>query len=145
MDLENKLHKIAVSSFIVKNGKLLILKRDESEEFLPGYWEVPGGSVEVGENIAEAVVREAKEEAGIDVIAGRLFAHFEFLDRHNQSKVNMNFLCTQNNTAQEVNPEAGEMNKAAWVEMDELEKYKMTPNMMDACKKALEEVKHHGV
>jgi 8-oxo-dGTP pyrophosphatase MutT (NUDIX family) len=62
-----QLFKIAVSAFIVKNNKLLILKRADDEAFLPGTWEVPGGGIDEGESIEEGVMRETMEEAGIHV------------------------------------------------------------------------------
>lgn len=64
-----QLFKIAVSAFIVKDHRLLILKRADDEAFLPGVWEVPGGGVDEGETIQEGVIRETMEEAGLSVIS----------------------------------------------------------------------------
>jgi len=47
---------------IIDNGKILLTKREDFE-----VWCLPGGSVEEGESVAEAGVREAKEETGLDV------------------------------------------------------------------------------
>ena len=55
---------------VVENneGKLLVLKRNERDtKFYPGYWNFPGGKVEEGEGLLEAVKRETKEEANLDV------------------------------------------------------------------------------
>ena len=53
---------LAVIVAIIDNGKILLTKREDFE-----VWCLPGGSVEDGESVAEAGVREAKEETGIDV------------------------------------------------------------------------------
>jgi len=71
-----QLFKLAVSAFIVQNGKILILKRRDDEAFLPGTWEVPGGGVDENETVEQAVIRETKEEAGMDIIPQKLFGLF---------------------------------------------------------------------
>lgn len=47
---------------------LLVLRRNPPEA---GRWSVPGGRVEPGETIARAVVREVREETGLDVVTVR--------------------------------------------------------------------------
>lgn len=49
------------------DGKYLITQRRLDKEWAPGHWEIPGGGVRAGESSKEAVVREIKEETGIDV------------------------------------------------------------------------------
>lgn len=49
------------------DGKFLITRRKMDKEWAPGWWEVPGGGVRAGETAEEAVIRELKEETGIDV------------------------------------------------------------------------------
>lgn len=55
---------------VVEDGRILLMRRrKEGEE----YYVVPGGGIEPGETLAEAAVREAKEETGLDVsLAGKL-------------------------------------------------------------------------
>jgi 8-oxo-dGTP diphosphatase len=45
-------------------NEILLLLRKKSPEL--GYWTIPGGSVEFGENIEDAIIREVKEELGVD-------------------------------------------------------------------------------
>lgn len=133
-----QLFKVAVSAFIVKDGKLLILKRRDDEEFLPGVWEVPGGGVDEGETVPDAVIRETKEEAGIDIMVKQLFSYFEYLDGFGQKTVNLNFMGVMNNPSQKPDVSLGEMEKFAWVGLDELKDYKLTSDtMLEACKEAL--------
>ena len=58
---------ILVGGIIASKGKVLLLKRVMSKRFLPGFYDLPGGKVELGEDPNLAIVREAKEETGIDV------------------------------------------------------------------------------
>lgn len=53
---------LAVIVAIIDNGKILLTKREDFE-----VWCLPGGGVEDGESVAEAGLREAKEETGVDV------------------------------------------------------------------------------
>jgi len=47
------------------NGKYLLLRRSGGSRVNPGKWDFPGGKIEIGENIDEALEREVKEETGI--------------------------------------------------------------------------------
>jgi len=52
---------------VIDDGKVLLTKREDFE-----VWCLPGGGVEDGESLAEAAIREAKEETGVDVELTRL-------------------------------------------------------------------------
>ena len=54
---------IAVDGILIKDGKILLNKR-KNEPF-KGKWALPGGFVEYGEKVEDAVLREFKEEVGI--------------------------------------------------------------------------------
>ena len=49
------------------DGRYLITRRRMDKEWAAGWWEVPGGGVNAGEESKDAIVREIKEETGIDV------------------------------------------------------------------------------
>lgn len=60
------------------DGRFLITKRAMNKEWAPGWWEVPGGGVQVGEDSADAILREIQEETGLDVSkaeGGLLFSY----------------------------------------------------------------------
>jgi len=60
-----KTPRVAVDSLIVKGNKIVLIRR-EIEPF-KGMLDFPGGMLEYGETVENAVVREAKEETGLDV------------------------------------------------------------------------------
>ena len=60
------------------DGRVLITKRAMDKEWAPGWGEVPGGGVQAGEDSADAVLREVREETGLDVSraeGGLLFSY----------------------------------------------------------------------
>ncbi len=136
---DTQMFKIAVSAYIVNNNKILLLKRSDNEAFLPGKWEVPGGGIDVGESIEQGVMREVKEEAGIDVTVKDLFGYFEFVDGKGVQTVNLNFLCVMDDGYGDVDVALGEMQEAQWVESEDFDEVDFTSqNMADACRRALE-------
>jgi mutator protein MutT len=58
--------KIALA-LIWRDGQILLSKRLTTADHLPDIWEFPGGKVEADESPAEAAVREAREEIGLEV------------------------------------------------------------------------------
>lgn len=60
------------------DGRYLITKRAMTKSWAPGHWEVSGGGVQAGETSLEGVLREVKEETGLDVSGfegGYLFSY----------------------------------------------------------------------
>jgi len=54
--------------FLCEGGAILLVKQNYGQ----GYWSLPGGEMEQGESIEQAVIREVKEETGMDICLGRL-------------------------------------------------------------------------
>lgn len=69
--------KLDTRAAIFKDGKVLLVK-----ETLTDTWSMPGGWVDVDQTIASNTIKEAKEEAGLDVVADRLVALLD-RNRHN--------------------------------------------------------------
>ncbi len=57
----------AAKAFIIKDGKLLILKRRPNDPQRPGAWDIPGGRLELGEDPFEGLKREAREEINCEI------------------------------------------------------------------------------
>lgn len=63
---------------VVENDQLLLIRRGRGPA--QGQWSVPGGRVERGETLAEAVVRELAEETGVVGVCGELLGWVERID-----------------------------------------------------------------
>lgn len=72
--------KITACAFLYKDGKLFIAKRVETKKFLPGKFELPGGHIEYGEDIADGLKREFREEFGVEIVVGGVFYAFTYMN-----------------------------------------------------------------
>ncbi|ENN96383.1 NUDIX hydrolase [Methanocaldococcus villosus KIN24-T80] len=70
---------IAVDGIVVKDNKILLIKR-KNDPF-KGYYALPGGFVECGETVENAIIREVREETGLEVEVKRLFGVYSSPNR----------------------------------------------------------------
>ena len=59
--------------FLFDNLDILLLKRSQTDEWMPGKWCLPGGKVDSGETPLQAVIRETKEETNLIISSPILF------------------------------------------------------------------------
>ena len=73
---------LVVAAILARGGSVLLTRRPPGKH-LAGLWEFPGGKVEEWETPEEALVREIREEVGLDVSALRPwgFVHHDYPDR----------------------------------------------------------------
>lgn len=67
--------KNRVRAIVIKDGLLLTIKRIKNNNT---YWVFPGGGIDDGENHQQALIRECKEELGVDVFVGNFFLEHIF-------------------------------------------------------------------
>jgi nucleoside triphosphatase len=67
-DGKNMRMRVTVSGLIYNpEGEILLCKMPENRGAYPGQWAIPGGGIDEGEMMRETLVREIKEEVGLDV------------------------------------------------------------------------------
>jgi ADP-ribose pyrophosphatase YjhB (NUDIX family) len=81
---------LAVSAAIVRDGKVLIVRRARPPAH--GLYTLPGGGVEAGETLREAVIREVREETGLTVEPVALAGHREVIARDAAGRVERHFV-----------------------------------------------------
>jgi 8-oxo-dGTP diphosphatase len=72
---------VAVGILMKPNGDVLLGQRPEGKPYA-GYWEFPGGKVDPGETILEALKREFMEELGIEVLSAEEWCGVEHVYEH---------------------------------------------------------------
>ena len=71
--------QVGVGGVVVADGRVLLIRRGKAP--LLGRWSIPGGTVESGETLEQALVREMAEETGLDVVPVQLLTVFDRIDR----------------------------------------------------------------
>ena len=90
---------LAVNVAVIHEGKILLTQREDFET-----WILPSGGVEDGESIAQAAIRETKEETGLDVELTRLVGIYSRLSNMAQFHAvlfSANLLEEKSNVSQE--------------------------------------------
>jgi len=107
--------KVSVNCIIVKNNKLLLVQQNRPEK-AKGKWSIPGGKVNKGETFKEAIIRETKEETGLDVIR---LKHLNIKQEKSYQTIKHIFKVE---TKGVVNFPKDELMDAKWFNLDEIKK-----------------------
>ncbi|HWN51044.1 MAG TPA: NUDIX hydrolase [Xanthobacteraceae bacterium] len=81
---------LAVSAAIIRDGKVLIVRRARPPA--GGLYTLPGGGVEVGETLIEAVVREVREETALAIEPVALAGYREAITRDGDGRIERHFV-----------------------------------------------------
>ncbi len=118
---------VSVCGFLTDDSnRLLIAKRADSETFMPGSWELIGGGVEYGENPADALKREFKEEFLIQVEIARPYFTFSYLQNENKEvmhEVEIDFFVKQTAPNQPIMLDKNTHSEYKWIAENEVENY----------------------
>jgi 8-oxo-dGTP diphosphatase len=120
---EKPLLLVAACALVDSDGRVLLARRPEGKK-MAGLWEFPGGKLHPGETPEAALIRELREELGIEV-AGNCLAAFAFAS-HAYDTFHLLmplYLCRRWRGA----PRAREGQTLAWVRPDKLAEYPMPP------------------
>ena len=111
---------LAVSAAILRHGKVLIVRRARKPAL--GVYTLPGGVVEAGETLEEAVRREVREETALDIEPVTLAGHREVIIRDAQGRTERHFviLCFASRWLAGEPQLNDELDEARWIEPGDL-------------------------
>jgi len=126
---------VAVHLFLLKDNQILLLKRYNTG-YEDGNYSVIAGHIDGGEDVFNAMIREAKEEAGIDIESDNLeivqVMHRKKID---EERIDYFFICENWNGSIEI-MEPDKCEELIWVEIDSLPK-----NTIDYIRAAIDNYK----
>lgn len=121
---------------IFEGDSVLLVERAGNP--LRGYWSLPGGVVEVGEKLEEAVKREILEETGLVIEPTAMFEIFERIMRDVEGRpeyhyVLVDYVCrVQSGTLQP----ATDVSRAEWVTEQRLSDFRLTEGTLEVIERA---------
>jgi 8-oxo-dGTP diphosphatase len=122
---------VAVGAIVIDKGSILLVKRNT--EPARGQWSLPGGRVELGETLREALVREVREETGIDVDVDGLIGTAERVVRDDDGDIAyhyviLDYVCAPRATEVKAGDDAAE---ARWVPVGEMADLHLTAGLLE--------------
>lgn len=133
-----------VGALIIEDGRILLVER--GQEPLKGYWSLPGGAVETGETLENALRREVQEETGLEVGIVHLIEVFERImpgedGRTEYHYILMDYVCRPAGGTLQA---ADDASRAQWFREDEVAGLKITEGTPRVIAKAFEWLRNHG-
>ena len=135
---------LAVSAAIIRDGQVLVVRRARAPAL--GIWTLPGGVVEAGETLTEALRREVAEETGIEVEPVALAGHREVVVRDDGGRVARHFviLCFAARWMRGETRLNEELAEARWLRPAELRDLKTTDGLAQIIAQAFERMEETG-
>lgn len=129
---------VAVGAAVRRGEQVLIVQRGKAPSY--GVWTVPGGAVELGERMDEAVVREVREECGIEVAVGEPVGVLDAVTRDEQGHILYHYAIVDF-AAEYVSGTlalSDELLGAAWITPDQFDVYDVPSKAREVLLKALQ-------
>jgi ADP-ribose pyrophosphatase YjhB (NUDIX family) len=129
---------LAVSAAIIRDGRVFIARRARGPAL--GVWTMPGGMVEAGETLSEALIREILEETSMTIEPVALAGHREVVVRDNNGQVSRHFviLCFASRWTAGETKLNDELDESKWVRPSEFKDLKTTEGLDEIVAAAFE-------
>jgi 8-oxo-dGTP diphosphatase len=127
---------VGVSAVIfVDKSVLLVLRKQEPAR---GQWSLPGGAVELGESILEALARELQEELSVKIAVGGLVGVFDKIFHDHKNQVQYHYVLVDYwGWLVEGHPTpASDVSEALLVPLDEIEEFDVDQELKETIRKA---------
>ena len=130
---------VGVGGVLIRDGRVLLIRRGKPP--LYGRWVVPGGTVELGESLEQALVREMREETGLEVVPLEILTVFDRIERDGDQVVYhyviVDYLCRWLGGEALAASDALE---AAWAALDDLPRYDLPQKALEVVQDAFRKV-----
>jgi len=129
---------VAVGAAVCREGRVLIVRRGRPPGV--GIWTVPGGGVDLGERMADAAIREVREECGIEIQVGDVVGILDNIIRDDNGRIRFHYAIVDFEAVYvggSVHTNE-ELLDAAWVTPDELDGYGVAASAKHVLLRALE-------
>lgn len=120
---------LVIPHLILKNtGKILLSRRSKLQKIWPNHWHCVTGTIEQGESPKSAIIREAKEEIGVDVndlsLKATVYVSMPSIFNANDRfyAVELYFVCNLEDNQTPINLEPLKQDKIDWFDINELPK-----------------------
>jgi ADP-ribose pyrophosphatase YjhB (NUDIX family) len=120
---------VAVGAAVCRGERVLVVQRDREPS--RGIWTVPGGVVDLGEEMAKAAAREVREECGIAVEVGSIVGAIDNIVRDAAGAVRYHYTIIDY-AARYVSGELminDELADAAWITPGQFDRYRLSPRL----------------
>ena len=135
---------VGVGGVVIRDSRVLLIRR--GTEPLKGEWSIPGGVLELGENLMEGVRREVLEETGLKVRPMSVVAVLDRIQRDGKRVryhyVIIDYVCRP--TGGRLKP-GSDVLDARWVEREELPEYNITPKASETIADAFDWARKHQI
>jgi len=140
--MSGKYQKITASGLLVKENKVLVIRRSSAESYLTGYYELPGGKVDFGDHPKEALEREFIEEVNLKVIALHPYRVFTYIsDKGNRHTVELVYFVQLDDDANNIRL-SEEHDDFKWISAKKADYLQISDEVKMNIKIGLKEIEH---
>jgi 8-oxo-dGTP diphosphatase len=116
--------KAVVGILYSKNNTQILITKRRKNQFMPNYWELPGGKIETGEDEEDALARELQEELGIKTL--RISLKHVMTHHYKDKTVNLSIYNVESYKGNVTGTEGQDIR---WCNLQNLSNYKLLPTM----------------